>query len=102
MINLTSSQPISRQMRLPSSFTVLLLAFAFVILIPGLIIAAGVCILVGAALTRIIPWLNVLPGFCLQYLALAVGAYFLIKNQPSKSKGVDAHGYRRQFPHYPG
>jgi ABC-type uncharacterized transport system involved in gliding motility auxiliary subunit len=42
MINLTSSQPISRQMRLPSSFTVLLLAFAFVILIPGLIIAAGV------------------------------------------------------------
>ena len=42
LINLTSSQPISRQMRLPSSFTVLLLAFAFVILIPGLIIAAGV------------------------------------------------------------
>ncbi len=42
MINLTSSQPVSRQMRLPSSFTVLLLAFAFVILIPGLIIAAGV------------------------------------------------------------
>jgi ABC-type uncharacterized transport system involved in gliding motility auxiliary subunit len=42
MINLTSSQPISRQMRLPSSFTVLLLAFVFIILIPGLIIAAGV------------------------------------------------------------
>ena len=42
MINLTSSQPISRQMRLTSSFTVLLLAFAFVNLIPGLIIAAGV------------------------------------------------------------
>jgi ABC-type uncharacterized transport system involved in gliding motility auxiliary subunit len=42
MINLTSSQPISRQMRLPSSFTVLLLAFVFVILIPGLIIAGGV------------------------------------------------------------
>jgi ABC-type uncharacterized transport system involved in gliding motility auxiliary subunit len=42
MINLTSSQPISRQMRLPSSFTVLLLAFVFVILIPGFIIAAGV------------------------------------------------------------
>lgn len=42
MINLTSSQPISRQMRLPNSFTILLLAFVFVILIPGLIIAAGV------------------------------------------------------------
>jgi ABC-type uncharacterized transport system involved in gliding motility auxiliary subunit len=42
MINLTSSQPINRTLRLPSSFTVLLLAFAFVILIPGLIIAAGV------------------------------------------------------------
>jgi ABC-type uncharacterized transport system involved in gliding motility auxiliary subunit len=42
MINLTSSQPISRQMRLPSSLTILLLAFVFVILIPGLIIAAGV------------------------------------------------------------
>ena len=42
MINLTSSQPISRQMRLPSSFTVLLLAFVFIILIPGLIIAGGV------------------------------------------------------------
>ena len=42
IINLTSSQPISRQMRLPSSITVLLLAFAFIILIPGLIIAAGV------------------------------------------------------------
>ncbi len=42
MINLTSSQPINRTLRLPSSFTVLLLAFAFIILIPGLIIAAGV------------------------------------------------------------
>jgi ABC-type uncharacterized transport system involved in gliding motility auxiliary subunit len=42
MINLTSSQPISRQMRLPNSFTILLLAFVFVILIPGLIIAGGV------------------------------------------------------------
>lgn len=42
MINLTSSQPISRQMRLPSSLTILLLAFVFVILIPGLVIAGGV------------------------------------------------------------
>ena len=42
MINLTSSQPISRQMRLPNSFTILLLAFVFVILIPGLIIGGGV------------------------------------------------------------
>jgi ABC-type uncharacterized transport system involved in gliding motility auxiliary subunit len=42
MINLTSNQPISRQMRLTNSFTVLLLAFAFIILIPGLIIAGGV------------------------------------------------------------
>ncbi len=42
MINLTSSQPISRQMRLPNSFTILLLAFVFVILIPGLVIAGGV------------------------------------------------------------
>ena len=42
MINLTSSQPISRQMRLPSSITILLLAFVFVILIPGLVIAGGV------------------------------------------------------------
>ncbi len=42
MINLTSSQPINRQMRLPSSSTILLLAFAFVILIPGLVIAAWI------------------------------------------------------------
>ena len=42
MINLTSSQPISRQMRLPNNFTILLLAFVFIILIPGLIIAGGV------------------------------------------------------------
>jgi ABC-type uncharacterized transport system involved in gliding motility auxiliary subunit len=42
MINLTSSQPINRQMRLPHSFTILLLAFVFVILIPGLVIAGGV------------------------------------------------------------
>ena len=42
MINLTSSQPVSRQMRLPTSFTILLLAFVFVILVPGLIIAGGV------------------------------------------------------------
>jgi ABC-type uncharacterized transport system involved in gliding motility auxiliary subunit len=42
MINLTSNQPISRQMRLPNSFTILLLAFVFVILIPGLVIAGGV------------------------------------------------------------
>ena len=42
IINLTSSQAVSRQMRLPNSFTILLLAFVFVILIPGLVIAAGV------------------------------------------------------------
>ena len=42
MINLTSNQPISRQMRLPNNFTILLLAFVFIILIPGLIIAGGV------------------------------------------------------------
>ena len=42
MISLTSSQPISRQMNLPNSFTILLLAFVFVILIPGLVIAGGV------------------------------------------------------------
>ncbi len=42
IINLTSSQAISRQMRLPNSFTILLLAFVFVILIPGVVIAAGV------------------------------------------------------------
>jgi ABC-type uncharacterized transport system involved in gliding motility auxiliary subunit len=42
MISLTSGQPISRQMRLPTSFTVLLLAFFFVILVPGLIITGGV------------------------------------------------------------
>ncbi len=42
MINLTSAQPVTRQMNLPNSFTILLLAFVFIILIPGLIIAAGV------------------------------------------------------------
>jgi ABC-type uncharacterized transport system involved in gliding motility auxiliary subunit len=42
MINLTSNQPVSRQMRLPNSFTILLLAFSFVIFIPGLVIAGGV------------------------------------------------------------
>ena len=42
IINLTSSQAISRQMRLPNSLTILLLAFVFVILIPGLIIAGGI------------------------------------------------------------
>jgi ABC-type uncharacterized transport system involved in gliding motility auxiliary subunit len=42
MISLTAKQPITRQMRLPSQLTILLLAFAFVILIPGLIVAGGV------------------------------------------------------------
>ncbi len=42
MINLTSGQPISRQMRMPNSFTILLLAFAFIILIPGLVVAGGI------------------------------------------------------------
>jgi ABC-type uncharacterized transport system involved in gliding motility auxiliary subunit len=42
MISLTAKQPITRTMRLPSQLTFLLLAFAFVILIPGLIIAGGV------------------------------------------------------------
>jgi ABC-type uncharacterized transport system involved in gliding motility auxiliary subunit len=42
LINLTANQPISRQMRLPNSLTILLLAFVFVILIPGLVIAGGV------------------------------------------------------------
>jgi ABC-type uncharacterized transport system involved in gliding motility auxiliary subunit len=42
MISLTAKQPITRQMRLPSQLTFLLLAFAFVILIPGLIVAGGV------------------------------------------------------------
>ena len=42
MISLTTKTPINRQMQPLSSLTVLLLAFAFVILIPGLIIAGGV------------------------------------------------------------
>jgi ABC-type uncharacterized transport system involved in gliding motility auxiliary subunit len=42
MINLTINTPISRQMRMPNSFTILLLAFVFVILIPGLVITGGV------------------------------------------------------------
>jgi hypothetical protein len=42
MINLTSNQPISRQMRMPNSFTILLLAFVFVILIPGVVLAGGI------------------------------------------------------------
>ena len=42
MINLTSAQPITRQMKLANSLTIPLLAFAFVILIPGLVIAGGV------------------------------------------------------------
>ena len=42
MISLTTKQPIARQMRLINNMTMLLLAFAFVILIPGLIVAGGV------------------------------------------------------------
>jgi ABC-type uncharacterized transport system involved in gliding motility auxiliary subunit len=42
MISLTTKQSITRQMRLLNNITMLLLAFAFVILIPGLIIAGGV------------------------------------------------------------
>jgi ABC-type uncharacterized transport system involved in gliding motility auxiliary subunit len=42
MISLTAKQPITRQMRLLGQLTILLLAFAFVILIPGLIVAGGV------------------------------------------------------------
>jgi ABC-type uncharacterized transport system involved in gliding motility auxiliary subunit len=42
MISLTTSKSISRQMRLLNSFTILVLAFVFVILIPGLVIAAGI------------------------------------------------------------
>jgi ABC-type uncharacterized transport system involved in gliding motility auxiliary subunit len=42
MLSLTASQPISRQMRMLNNYTVLLLAFFLVILIPGLVIAAGV------------------------------------------------------------
>jgi ABC-type uncharacterized transport system involved in gliding motility auxiliary subunit len=42
MINLTSSQPVSRQMRLPNNLTILLLALVFILLIPGLVIAGGV------------------------------------------------------------
>jgi ABC-type uncharacterized transport system involved in gliding motility auxiliary subunit len=42
MISLTTKQPITRQMRLLNNITMLLLAFAFVILIPGLIVAGGV------------------------------------------------------------
>ena len=42
MISLTAKKTITRQMTLPSQLTILLLAFFFVILIPGLIIAGGV------------------------------------------------------------
>jgi ABC-type uncharacterized transport system involved in gliding motility auxiliary subunit len=42
MISLTTKQPVARQMRLVNNITMLLLAFAFVILIPGLIVAGGV------------------------------------------------------------
>jgi ABC-type uncharacterized transport system involved in gliding motility auxiliary subunit len=42
MISLTTNNAVSRQMRLLGSFTILILAFVFVILIPGLVIAAGV------------------------------------------------------------
>ncbi|MFH1523457.1 MAG: GldG family protein [Chloroflexota bacterium] len=42
MISLTAKQPITRTMQPQSQLTILLLAFAFVILIPGLIIAGGV------------------------------------------------------------
>jgi ABC-type uncharacterized transport system involved in gliding motility auxiliary subunit len=42
MINLTANQPVSRQMRLPSNLTILLLALVFIVLIPGLVIAGGV------------------------------------------------------------
>jgi ABC-type uncharacterized transport system involved in gliding motility auxiliary subunit len=42
MINLTTNEPIDRQMRLLNNLTIPMLAFVFVLLIPGLIIAAGV------------------------------------------------------------
>jgi ABC-type uncharacterized transport system involved in gliding motility auxiliary subunit len=42
MINLTTGKAITREMSLPNSFTILMLAFVFVILIPGIVIAAGV------------------------------------------------------------
>ena len=42
MINLTSIQPINRQMRLSNSLTIPILAFVFVILIPGLVLAGGI------------------------------------------------------------
>jgi ABC-type uncharacterized transport system involved in gliding motility auxiliary subunit len=42
LINLTASQPISRQMNLPSNLTIPILVFLFVILIPGLIVAGWV------------------------------------------------------------
>jgi ABC-type uncharacterized transport system involved in gliding motility auxiliary subunit len=42
MMYLTANTPISRQMRMPNSYTILLLAFIFVILIPGLVVAGGV------------------------------------------------------------
>ncbi len=42
MISLTTKQPIARQMRPLSSLTVLLLAFAFIILVPGMIVGGGV------------------------------------------------------------
>ena len=42
MINLTSSMPIQRQMRLPNNYTIPMLVFFLVILIPGLVIAGGV------------------------------------------------------------
>jgi ABC-type uncharacterized transport system involved in gliding motility auxiliary subunit len=42
MINLTAKQPITRQMNLPSQLSLLLIAFSFIILVPGLVIAGGV------------------------------------------------------------
>jgi ABC-type uncharacterized transport system involved in gliding motility auxiliary subunit len=42
MISLTSSKTISRQLKLPSSYTILFLAFVFIILVPGLVIAGWV------------------------------------------------------------
>jgi ABC-type uncharacterized transport system involved in gliding motility auxiliary subunit len=42
MISLTSNPAISRQLNLPSSVTILLLAFVFIILVPGLVIAGWV------------------------------------------------------------
>ncbi len=83
MISLTSGQPISRQMRLPTSYTVLLLAIVFVILVPGLVMVGGVTAWLDDA-QEVDHMIKRSTWVLLTILILLVAAYFIINANPSK------------------